>query len=496
MTTTALPGHRVVVFLQENKTVDFYFPTLAAWGAAVANHGNLLSVPPNFDQPHDRTAWVHWAMGDYPAEPLQIDNDALIPFYSWLAKQFTFCDHHFALGSNSTSGHMLAVGGQTPTLKNPPFVGAHPTLEHPVDLLPRRDRRGVAGRRSPTRPATRPSCTPAEHHRGAEQHPPAQGLRHDGHGRRRCRRSATSGAPPGYDEHPPLTSDPAYVTDGHDLLWQRVQAVIDGGGWDGHHLHPHLGRLGRLRRLDPDPGHRDRPGRAAPRRVPGHRRLTDPADHVRRQGEPGHRLGLALPRVASRRRSSTCSGCPPMGVPRVDTAPCLADRVDPTLARPLPPAHGTTITQPSTTNPHPGPGRAGALARPDRAADARPGHPRRKRSARARPTAVVPHHATQATQATDARSARRHHRPFRPTGPMPTPPPPAPVGNLDELVDKAYAGKTAAELAAAPLDALKGVSPAKAAALNQALGVTTIGDLAADKYVHAAQTIAAADTPS
>lgn len=81
-------GHRVVVFLQENKTTDFYFPTLAAWGAAVANHGNLLSVPPNFDQ-------------------------------------------HFALGSNSTSGHMLAVGGQTPTLKNPPFVGAHPTWNIP-----------------------------------------------------------------------------------------------------------------------------------------------------------------------------------------------------------------------------------------------------------------------------------------------------------------------------------------------------------------------------
>ena len=34
-----IAGHRVIVFLQENKTTDFYFPTLAAWGAAVANHG-------------------------------------------------------------------------------------------------------------------------------------------------------------------------------------------------------------------------------------------------------------------------------------------------------------------------------------------------------------------------------------------------------------------------------------------------------------------------
>ena len=35
-----LASHRVIVFLQENKTTDFYFPTMAAWGAAVANNGN------------------------------------------------------------------------------------------------------------------------------------------------------------------------------------------------------------------------------------------------------------------------------------------------------------------------------------------------------------------------------------------------------------------------------------------------------------------------
>jgi len=29
-----IAGHRVIVFLQENKTTDFYFPALAAWGAA------------------------------------------------------------------------------------------------------------------------------------------------------------------------------------------------------------------------------------------------------------------------------------------------------------------------------------------------------------------------------------------------------------------------------------------------------------------------------
>lgn len=52
-----IPGHRVVVFLQENKTTDFYFPTMGAWGAAVRARGILLPAPPNHDQPHDRNAW-------------------------------------------------------------------------------------------------------------------------------------------------------------------------------------------------------------------------------------------------------------------------------------------------------------------------------------------------------------------------------------------------------------------------------------------------------
>lgn len=179
----------MIVFLQENKTTDFYFPTLAKWGAAVASHGKLLSAPPNSDQPHDRNAWVHFSMGDYPALPAQIDNDKVIPFYSWLAKQFVFCDHHFGAGSNSTPGHMLATGGQMPTLKNPPL------------------RLG------------------------------------------------------------------------------------------GHHLHPQLGRLGRLRRLGADAVDRDGPGRGAPGRLHRDRRLSYPADHVRWQGQADDRFRMALPRL-------------------------------------------------------------------------------------------------------------------------------------------------------------------------------------------------------
>ena len=39
-------------------------------------------------------------------------------------------------------------------------------------------------------------------------------------------------SPAGYDEHPPFVSDPGYITKGQTLVWDRVQAVIDGGGWE------------------------------------------------------------------------------------------------------------------------------------------------------------------------------------------------------------------------------------------------------------------------
>jgi len=101
---------RVVILMQENKTPDYYFPTLSLWGADVQNNSTLLSSPPIPDPPHDRNAWVHFKTGDFTAATVQIDNDVVLPFCSWLAKQFTFCDHHFGLGTNSTPGHMLAVG--------------------------------------------------------------------------------------------------------------------------------------------------------------------------------------------------------------------------------------------------------------------------------------------------------------------------------------------------------------------------------------------------
>jgi hypothetical protein len=35
---------RIVILLQENKTPDYYFPTMAAWGAEIENRGHLRSA--------------------------------------------------------------------------------------------------------------------------------------------------------------------------------------------------------------------------------------------------------------------------------------------------------------------------------------------------------------------------------------------------------------------------------------------------------------------
>src|SRR5664280_2483945 len=314
-----IPGHRVVVFLQENKTTDFYFPSLAAWGAAVANHGALLPAPPNFDQPHDRNAWVHYAMGDYPALAVQLDNDHVIPFYSYLAKEFVFADHHFGAGSNSTSGHMLAVGGQMPTMKNPPFVGPHPNEFIPMakaGLLPE---------------------------------------------------VVYAWSPAGYDEHPPFVSDPSYITNGQNLVWDRVQAVIDGGGWENTTFILTWDDRGRYAASIPPPAIETVPDAVHPAgfaaiggsRIP----LIMFGGKVAQQIDPEWHSHASIPKTII-----DLLGLPPLGVPRVDAAPSLAHYVHKALTRPAPPTPGSSIIQPVPPSPRPQPVPpkpwAGALGRP------------------------------------------------------------------------------------------------------------------------------------
>jgi hypothetical protein len=341
---------RVVVFIQENKTTDFYFPGLAAWGADVQHSGELLSAPPDFDQPHDRNAWVHYRMGDYPAVDLAIDNDALIPFYSWLAKTFTFSDHHFGAASSSTSGHMLAVGGQMPTLRNPP---AGSVWDLPTIFL-HAQRAGVDWAAFPASGGYPLHCYAELNTKTAAKHI---------HTAATFTQMAAAGtlpqlvyvwSPAGSDEHPPAKSDPGYLARGHDLVWQRVDAVVKAGGWQDTIF---------ILTWDDWGGYADHVATPAIETVP---------DALHPQGFQvigGSRIPLIMfggrvPQGIDNRWHSHASiiktvidlfGLPPFGVPRVDTAPSLASLVSDTLARPAPPAHGVAITQPAPPDPTPAP---------------------------------------------------------------------------------------------------------------------------------------------
>lgn len=63
------------------------------------------------------------------------------------------------------------------------------------------------------------------------------------------------------------------------------------------------------------------------------------------------------------------------------------------------------------------------------------------------------------------------------------------MADVSKFLDKAYEGKEFSELASAPVSALQGVSDGDAAALKAAFNITTIHDLATNKFVLWAQAI-------
>ena len=347
---------RIVILMQENKTPDFYFPTLARWGANIQNRGSLLAAPPLPDPQHDRDAWVHYKMGDYVPTMLQIDNDRLLPFYSWLAKQFTYCDYHFGLGTNSTPGHMLAAGGQTPTLRNPPR-NASPVWDLPTifkhveagghtwgaftgtDLYPVNFYQELANPTSRRNIYT--STTAADDQFTAKAR---GGTLPD---------FCFVWSPAGYDEHAPDQShDPEYVTKGHNLTWQRVDAVVKAGGWANTVF---------LLTWDDWGGYADHVS------TPNAETVIDALHPHGFQLLGGSRIPMLMFGGQVKQGIDTnwhshavipktvidLLGLGPFGVARVDGSATLAGRVDPTLVRPLPPPLGSPIVQPSPPTPAP-----------------------------------------------------------------------------------------------------------------------------------------------
>jgi hypothetical protein len=345
---------RVIVFIQENKTTDFYFPSLAAWGADIRQASALLEAAPDFDQPHDRNAWVHYRMGDYPAVDLAIDNDAVIPFYSWLAKTYTFSDHHFGPGTGSTPGHMLAVGGQTPTLENPPFGKPAPHWDLPT-IFTHAERGGVTWGAFP---AT--GGYPLHFYKELTTAHAAKNIHATAASFVQMAAAGTlpqltyAWSPNGFDEHPPSKSDPAYVARGQDLVWQRVDAVVkagqwndtvfiltwdDWGGYTDHVVTPAI-------ELSPDALHPQGFQVMGGSRIP----LIVFGGAVRQAIDSGWHSHASIIKTIL-----DLFGLPAFGVPRVDTAPSLIGFVSDGLERPPPPGFGTTFAQPAPPHPAPEP---------------------------------------------------------------------------------------------------------------------------------------------
>jgi phospholipase C len=348
---------RIVVFIQENKTTDFYFPTLSAWGADVTNSGQLLHNAPDFDQPHDRNSWVHYKMGDYPAAALQIDNDVVIPFYSWLAKQFTFCDHHFGLGTNSTPGHMLAIGGQTPTLRNPPSTQTEPVWDLPT-IFKHVERAGLTWAAFPDE-----NDYPVKYYTELRDAASKRNIHGSTKSADKFIELAGKGtlpqlcyvwSPGGYDEHPPRKPDPQYAQRGHNLIWQRVEAVVKAGGWNDTVFILTWDDWGGYADHVPTPDAETVPDALHPggfQAIGGSRIPLIMFGGTVKQGiESEWHSHASLSKTVI-----DLFGLDKFGVPRVDQAPSLAGRVDGTLQRPKPPGFGTTIVQPPPPHPTPSP---------------------------------------------------------------------------------------------------------------------------------------------
>jgi len=344
MTVSPSSQPKVVVFVQENHTLDCYFPALRAWGANVATGWPSGINPPHSDQPHDRHAYFRWLQGRQGGSPygkhVQYDTDALLPFYSYIAKTGTFFENHGAgLGTSSTPNHQMIVGGQAMTLRNPPR-GTSPVWD--VSSVP-----ALAERNGKTwKGYTGTSGYPLEFYRDLQGSPHvvrSDTFIHD----------AQSGALPDvsfvwhdspYDEHPP--SD---ITLGHNTIWRGVDAAVQGGEWE---------KTVFLLTWDDWGGFDDHVVLPCSEYTP---------DNV--QVAPGPRIGLLMfgGHIVAGIDSRICThatipktvlqllGLPPLGVPRVDNDRGLADRYGSAVTMPAPPAFGATITQPAPPVPTPNP---------------------------------------------------------------------------------------------------------------------------------------------
>jgi hypothetical protein len=336
----------VVVFTHENHTTDNYFRSMRAWGANVATSWPFQPNPPASDHPHTRAAYAAWLHAQKnhtptPALHAQFKTKVVLPYYAYLAATGAFLENHCSgFGTNSTPNHLLIVGGQSPTLRNPPR--SQPDPEWDMPSLP-----GHAQDHGLTwKVYTGRSSYPVRFYtqlKGSANITGSGQIVADAKAGALPALAMVWHSPP-YDEHPP-----ADVHLGQNKVWQAVDAIAaaglwqrtvflltwdDWGGWDDHVVTPNLEHT-------PD----------------GVQLAYGPRVPLLMFGGPV-KAGIDSrwnSHVSIGKTLLDLLGLPPLGVPRVDRAPSLADLVDPAAASPPPPAFGTTITQPTPPQPPPQP---------------------------------------------------------------------------------------------------------------------------------------------
>lgn len=344
---------RVVVMIQENHTTDNYLRDLAPYGANVETQWPVQTNPPTSDPRHDRQSYYKWLTEGH-ATRSQFPTASVLPFYAYLGLTGALLENHCSgFGTNSTPNHLLLLGGQSPTLKNPSRTQPPPLWDMPSAPGQAQD----AG--TSWACYTGSDDYPAGFYRQLKGSPNllASGQFVD---------DAAAGKLPQlvylwhnspYDEHPL-----ADVSLGMNKIWQSVDAVVkaggweetvffltwdDWGGWDDHVATPDVEHTEDGVQLAYGP------------RVP----LIMFGGHVKSGIESRWSNHAGVPRAVLE-----LLGLPLLGIPRSDDAPVLSDLVDESVRNAPPPPFGSDIVLPEAPNPpktpHPLPPPPAAASRP------------------------------------------------------------------------------------------------------------------------------------
>jgi Phosphoesterase family len=344
---------RVVVFVQENHTTDNYFRGLAPWGANVETTWTLRPDPPPqppfsaYYPPHHRKAYFDW-LTNGTAEQSQFDTAADLPYYLFLAVTGAFAQYHCsAFGTNSTPNHLALVGGQSPTLTNPPRRLPPPLWDMP-SVPGLAEDHGVSWR-----------CYAASRHYPVGFYeqlngspnvvPSSQFIAHAQAGDLPSLVYVWHDSP--YDEH-----SPASIKDGMDLIWQCVDAAVQGGAWEETVFMLTWDDWGGFDDHVSTPATEYTPDNvqvAFGPRVP----LLIFGGHVKPGIDSRWSSHVSVPKTAI-----DLLELPPLGVPRVDNAASFADLVVGNVENAAPPGHGAAIDipeppvkPPQATPPQPSP---------------------------------------------------------------------------------------------------------------------------------------------